>query len=84
MLKRGETKPGQAIYWITGPSGCGRRVAYRGVLLRMGAKRARIAILKRDPVSGVLCRVERSVDPFWVSPRADQRENDALLTPPER
>lgn len=79
MLKRNEQKPGQPIYWITGPVACGRRVAYRGVLLRMTAKRARIAILKRDQNSKALTRVERSVDPFWVSPRADQRDSDALL-----
>lgn len=79
MLKAKERQPGQLIYWITGPVGCGRRVSYRGVLLQFGEKRAKIAILKRDD-NNALVRVVRFVAPFWVSPRANRQDGDELLT----
>lgn len=70
MLKANERRPGQLIYWITGPVGCRRRVSHRGVLLRFGEKRAKIALV----------RVVRYVAPFWVSPRANRQDGDELLT----
>jgi hypothetical protein len=79
MLNPTETKPGTKIFWTPLDQRTQRRVAYRGVLLSMSDSRARIAILKRD-TTGDVRRVERCVDPFWLSHRDDERKHDVLLT----